>query len=196
MKRVALVSVVAGLALASAAPVSAQDEPPPVREDEPGDAVDSHREGVYGGVDPGAPDANKVTHKDAGAKKTLHWVGFQQENGGSEVFLQAAEPFTVEQRVDGKTLVVSITGLTRLGKNVRRPLDTRFFDGPVVRVVSKPRRARAARRGTPAVKAGIDVVITFRDGTAETADVRTATGADGRFFTYLRFAGGAAPSSP
>ena len=191
MKRLALAAVMAGVAFAGPAPVGAQEEP--ARDD----AVEAHREGVYGGVNPIEPaDANKVKHKDAAAKKTLHWIGFQQERGSTEVFLQAAEPFTIDQHVDGKTLVVSISGLTRLGKNVRRPLDTRYFDGPIVRITSKARRAQRARRGHAAVAAGVDVTIAFRDGSAVTADVRTATENDGMYYAYLTFSGGSGDARP
>lgn len=196
MKRVALAAVVAGLAFAAAAPAWAQDQPPPPPEEQ-APPPEAHREGVYGGVDPIDPaDANKVKHKDAAARKTLHWVGFHQERGATEVFLQAADPFTVEQHVEGGALVVSLGGLTRLGKNVRRPLDTRFFDGPIVRIATRPRKARGARRGHPAVAAGIDVVITFRDGKPTAGDLRTATEADGMYYAYLTFAGGSGDAPP
>lgn len=202
MKRVALVAVVAGLAFASAGRARAQDDrrppaPAPAPAVDDGPAPETHREGVYGGVNPIDPaDANKVKHKDAAAKRTLHWVGFHQEGSTTEVFLQAAEPFTIDQHVAGSTLVVSVAGLTKLGKNVRRPLDTRFFDGPIVRIASKVRKARRATRGHAAVAAGVDVVVTFRDGSATTADVRTATEADGMFYAYLTFTGGGARPTP
>ena len=47
MKRVPLVVVLAAAVLAGAAPVRAEDDPAV--------AVDPHREGVYGGVNPTAP---------------------------------------------------------------------------------------------------------------------------------------------
>ena len=44
---------------------------------------------VYGGVNPIEPaDANKVKHKDVAAKRTLHWIGFQQERASTEVLSQ------------------------------------------------------------------------------------------------------------
>ena len=183
MKRVALVAAVAGLALGAASPVLAQDDP--------------HREGVYGGVNPIAPtDANKVKHKDALAKKTLHWIGFQQQRSATEVFLQAAQPFTIDQRLEGGVLVISISGLTKLGPNVRRPMDTRFFDGPITTITTHARRAHRARRGVPAATAGIDVHLAFRDGKPATGDVRTATEADGMYYAYLSFAGGTGSITP
>jgi hypothetical protein len=198
MKRVALAAV-AALALTGARVAHAQDDRDPA--DAP--AVEPHAEGVYGGVNPIAPaGASKVTHRDATARKTLHWIGFQQERGATEVFLQAVEPFTIEQRVEGGALVIAIGGLTRLGKNIRRPLDTRFFDGPIVRITSKPRRARRAARGRAAITAGIDVTIAFRSGRAAAGEVRTATGADGMYYAQLTFAGGSGeapatqPSTP
>ncbi len=188
MKRVSLVVVLAAAVLAGAAPVRAQEDRTV--------SVDPHREGVYGGVNPKAPtEAHKVKHRGATAKKTLHWIGFQQKSATAEVFLQAAEPFTVEQRVEGGTVVLSVAGLTKLGLNTRRPVVTRFFDGPIVRITARARRARRPLRGTPRVTAGIDVTVAFRDGQAATGDVRTATEADGMFYAYLTFAGGGSPGT-
>ncbi len=188
MKRVSLVVVLAAAVLAGAAPVRAQEDRTV--------SVDPHREGVYGGVNPKAPtEAHKVKHRGATAKKTLHWIGFQQKTAAAEVFLQAAEPFTVEQRIEGGAVVVSVTGLTKLGLNTRRPVVTRFFDGPIVRITAHARRARRPLRGKPRVTAGIDVTVAFRDGQAATGEVRTATEADGMFYAYLTFPGGASPDS-
>lgn len=197
MKRVAslgavaaAVTVVVGLAPPAraqapqaAAQVQSQDEP--------------HREGVYGGVNPIAPtDANKVRQKGATTKRTLHWIGFQAHGGSTQIFLQAAQPFTVDQRVEGGTLVVRITGLTKLGHNVRRPMDTRYFDGPVTRITAKARRAEHGHKGVAAVPAGVDVMISFRDGKASAGDLRTATEADGMYYAYLGFAGGGPGTAP
>lgn len=180
----AVVAAVAALGFAAASPARAQD-------------ADPHREGVYGGVNPIAPaDANKVKHKDAAARRTLHWVGFQQQTGAVEVFLQAAEPFTVDQHVEGGALIVSVTGVTKLGKNTRRPIDTRFFDGPIVRITTRARKAQRARRGHAAVAAGVDVVLAFRDGKPTTGDLRTATEADGMYYAYLGFAAGGGTATP
>ena len=39
--------------------------------------------------------------------------------------------------VDGSTLVVSLSGVSRLGPNTGRFIDTRFFETPLSRVVAK-----------------------------------------------------------
>ena len=191
MKRVALVAVALGTLLGAAPLARAQDDPPGTA------TTDPHPEGQYGGVNPIAPDAaNKVKHKRGPARSTLHWVGFQQPGGATEIFLQAAEPFTVEQHVDGSALVLRISGLTRLGPNARRPLDTRFFESPVVRIATRARKASRARKGHAAIKAGVDVTLAFRDGKAVTGELRTAAGPDGMFYAYLTLPRGTGAVTP
>lgn len=186
---VALAALVAAPLLAAVPLARAQDDS--------SGATGPHPEGQYGGVNPISPaDANKVKHKHAAAKNTLQWVGFQQPGGATEIFLQAAEPFTVEQRVEGGALVLSIDGLTKLGTNARRPLDTRFFETPIVRVATKARKAHRARRGHPAAKAGIDVTITFRDGKPFTGTLRTGAEPDGMFYAYLTLPQGTGSVTP
>lgn len=183
MKR--LVSCLAALAVvAAAAPAWADDNDP-------------HREGVYSGVRPIAPDAeHRVKHRHARAKKTLHWIGFQQRDGMHEVFLAAAEPFTVEQRVEGGALVLSVAGLTKLGPNARRPVDTSYFDGPVTRITAKVRKARRAHKGQPATTAGVDLTLSFRDGKAAPGQLHSDTDSDGMHYVYLTLATGGGTVTP
>ena len=87
-------------------------------------------EGDYGGVIPGQskkPDTGKKPKKPP-PKGTLSWIGFEAKDGGSQVFLQSVAPFEASQRVENGALIVSLTGVTRLGQNTWRPIDTRFFD--------------------------------------------------------------------
>lgn len=202
MKRVASLGAVAAavtvvVGLATPARAQTPKAPAPAKVQSPPADDEPHREGVYGGVNPTAPaDASQHRLAGATAQKTLHWIGFQAAGGSTQIFLQAAQPFTVDQTVDGGSLVVSITGLTKLGKNVRRPIDTRYFDGPVTRITTKARRAQRKHKGHPAVAAGVDVVITFRDGPATAGDLRTATEADGMYYAYLGFTGGGPGTAP
>jgi hypothetical protein len=131
-----------------------------------------HQEGDYGGVQPGhKPEKPKKTP----AKGTLSWIGFEPKNGTSEVFFQSVAPFDVSQHVDKGVLVVDLA-LTRLGQNTWRPIDTRYFDGPVSRITAKKGRK------------GIEVRITFKDAKdAKQGTVRTATEADGMYYAYLDF---------
>jgi hypothetical protein len=138
-------------------------------------------EGEYGGVQPGEgkkPDAPKKPKKPV-RKGTLSWIGFETKNGGSEVFFQSVAPFEVNQRVDKGAVVVTLAGLSKLGHNTWRPIDTRFFETPIARIAAK-------KKGK-----GVEVRIAFKTGTsAAQGSVRTATEADGMYYAYLSFAGG------
>ncbi|MBK7196702.1 MAG: hypothetical protein IPH80_29885 [Myxococcales bacterium] len=150
----------------------------------PGDDGTHHEEGQYGGVNPTgtpSPDA-KLTRPPA---HTLGWIGFAANDGAGEVFFQAAQPFQLTQRVEGGAVIVTLDGLTKLTRNVRRPLDTRFFDAPIDRITAKAGRRRAPARA-PA-PAGVEVRIAFRAGTPVSEGVvRTATEKDGLYHAYLR----------
>jgi hypothetical protein len=152
-------------------------------------AQQEHPEGVYTGAKPGVrPGADTGKPQKPPARATLSWIGFEAKDGGATVWLQAGSSFEISQRVEGGTLVVEISGLRRMVRNVRRPVDTRFFDNPLARISAKVVGARRARKGTPARKAGIEVRIAFKNATdARDASVRTATEADGLFYTYLTF---------
>ncbi len=155
------------------------------------------KEGDYGGVIPGAPqpDASKGKPKRPPAKKSLNWVGFgAKDDGSSELFFQAAQSFTVSQRLEGTTLVVLLEGLTRQARNARRPLDTRFFETSIARVTTKVVRAKRARKGVPGRGAGVEVRVTFKDAKdAREGSQRTDVAADGMFYAYVGFA---PPSTP
>jgi len=144
-----------------------------------------HREGEYGGVSPEGPPVTDAKHSRPAAK-TLGWIGFSAKAGAGEVFFQAAQPFTVGQRVEGGALVVSLDGLTKLGRNTRRPLDTRFFDSPIARISTRTVRAT---RGKQAHRAGVEVRVAFKQaGALGEAQVRTAQEPDGLYYAYLTFA--------
>ena len=149
--------------------------------DEPGA---TNTEGDYGGVQPGQvkkPEGKKAKKPKKG---TLSWVGFESKDGSSDVFLQSPAAFEVSQRIDGGTLIVTLSGVTRLGQNVWRPIDTRFFETPLSRITVR-------KKGR-----GIEVRIAFKDAKAATqASVRSATEADGMYYAYLSFAGGGGSES-
>jgi hypothetical protein len=138
-------------------------------------------EGEYGGVQPGQPTKKPEGKK---AKKpppkgTLSWIGFETKNGGSDVFFQSVAQFSVSQRVDQGTVVVTLNGLSKLGHNTWRPIDTRFFDTPIARIAAK-------KKGRT-----IEVRIAFKNAKdAAQGTMRTATEADGMYYAYLSFAGG------
>jgi hypothetical protein len=141
-------------------------------------------EGDYGGVEPGKPkkaDPNKKPKKPP-PKGTLSWIGFEAKDGGSQVFLQSVAPFEVSQRMDGSTLVVSLSGVTRLGSNTWRPIDTRYFETTLARISAK-------KKGR-----GIEVRIAFKNPKdAGQGSVSSKTEADGMYYQYLSFTGTAPP---
>jgi hypothetical protein len=155
-------------------------------------ADEQHKEGAYGGVTPGqgsgAHDGGKHAKRPP-PKDELTWIGFAaKDGGGGELFFQAPAAFTVSQSVVKGEVVLVLEGLHRQGRNLRRPLDTRYFDAPIARVTARPVGARGGH------KSGIEVRIAFKTAKdAHEAAIRTATEADGMFYAYLDF--GAAGSS-
>ena len=164
----------------------------PVYADEP------HREGQYSGVTPGDVQSHDTSGKPARPKRpptrgTLTWIGFSAKDGGAEVFFQSVAPFEVSQRVEGGALIVHL-GLTRLGHNTWRQIDTRFFDNPLSGIVARAVGAVRATRDRRARGAGIEARIAFKSAKdVKEATVRTATEADGMYYAYLTFPEGTAP---
>jgi hypothetical protein len=162
---------------------------------------DPRREGEYGGVTPGEP-AREGTAKPPKAKRpaprgTLTWIGFEAKDGGAEVFFQSVAPFELSQRVEGSSLIIHL-GLTRMGQNTWRQIDTRFFDNPLSGIVARAVGTARASRRQPARSAGIEARITFKDARdARQATVRTSTEADGMYYAFLSFPqGSAGPATP
>jgi len=155
-----------------------------------------HKEGEYGGVTPGEAPRDAAV-KPAKAKRpppkgTLTWIGFEAKDGGAQVFFQSVAPFELRQRVEGAHLVVDL-GLTRLGHNTWRQIDTRFFDNPLSGVVAKAVNATRASKGRPGHAARIEARIAFKNAKdAKEATVRSATEADGLYYAYLSFPEGTA----
>jgi len=166
-------------------------------------ADELHREGQYGGVTPGEVQPHDPSSKPARPRRppprgTLTWIGFTAKDGGAEVFFQSVAPFEVSQRLEGSALVVHL-GLTRLGPNTWRQVDTRFFDNPLSGIVARAVGAVRATRGHPAHGAGIDVRIAFKNARdAREATLRTATEPDGMSYVHLTFPEGAEarPAAP
>jgi hypothetical protein len=149
----------------------------------------THQEGVYTGAKPGVrPGADVGKPQDRPPAGTLSWIGFEAKDGAATVWLQAAGQFEIAQRLEGATLVVEVSGLRRMVRNTRRPIDTRYFENPLARITAKVVSARRARKGRPARRGGIELRIAFKNPKdAREATTRTATEADGLFYTYLSF---------
>jgi hypothetical protein len=70
--------------------------------------------------------------------KDLNWIGFQQFQEVSRVFVRTTEPAKHTVDGSGKNVVVLTLQNTRIPRYVNTlPLETRYFDGPVLRVVPK-----------------------------------------------------------
>jgi hypothetical protein len=152
-------------------------------------ADDTHPEGAYNGAKPGVrPGTETGKPQKPPPAGTLSWIGFEAKDNAATVWLQAAGAFEVAQHMEGSTLVVEVSGLRRMVRNTRRPIDTRYFENPLSRITAKPVKARRAKKGRPGRKAGIEVRIQFKNPKdANEASVRTATEADGLFYAYLSF---------
>lgn len=159
--------------------------------------ADPHTEGQYGGVTPGEAqphdDGKPGKPRHPPPKGTLTWIGFEAKDGGAEVFFQSVAPFELSQRIEGSTLVVHL-GLTRLGQNTWRQIDTRFFDNPLSGILAKAVGAARATKDRRAHGAGIDARIAFKSAKdAHEATLRTATESDGMYYAYLSFPEGTGP---
>lgn len=178
--------------VAATAPVRAQpaeEEPEVDRPKPPRPPPEPNREGEYTGAKPGVrPGENEGRPQKKPRPGILSWIGFEAKDGGATVWLQSASSLQVEQRMDGATLIVHLGGVRRLVRNLRRHVDTRFFDTSIARITAKPVSARRARKGRPAQKAGVEVRITFKNAKdAREGTLRTATEADGLNYGYLAF---------
>ncbi len=153
----------------------------------PTEPLTQHKEGEYGGVEPGQTPTTTTGKHRAPPKSTLNWIGFEAKDGGATVFFQAAAQFEVAQHVEGNQLV-AVLALPRLGANTWRQVDTRFFENPLSGIVAKAVSARGATKTSPAHGSGIEVRFSFKNAAdAREATMRTATEADGQYYVYLAF---------
>jgi colicin import membrane protein len=71
--------------------------------------------------------------------KNLDWVGFQQFQEASRVFVRTTEPVKYKINTSRPNIVELLLENTRVPVfNNTRPLDTHFFEGPVLSVRAKP----------------------------------------------------------
>lgn len=203
MVRLALVLAVATAVTAALAPARAQgadgDEPgEPDEPDEPAverparpprPAPTPNREGEYTGAKPGVRPGENEGHPQRKPKPgVLSWIGFEAKDGGATVWLQAASKLEVDQHLEGSTLVVHVSGVRRMVRNLSRHIDTRFFDNPLAKITAKVVGKRRARKGRPARDAGVEVRIQFKNPKdAREAEVRMGSEADGLQYAYLTF---------
>ena len=70
----------------------------------------------------------------AGSRHSITGIGFRP-SGGGEVIVRSDHPLEYGVSVDGAAVVLHLPGASIPLANNRHPLDTRFFNGPVQRVV-------------------------------------------------------------
>lgn len=144
----------------------------------PGPGV-AHADG-YGGVCPGKSNVPDGIAAQPGSAAMVTWPGFQLlANGGSRVFIQTSVAVSPTLKHEGSHLVVSLPGVSLPPGNVRRPLDTSFFNTPVKSVRVKPHKG-----------GGASVEVELRGGVSVSPNLHSEKAANGYFFVYLDFPAG------
>jgi hypothetical protein len=129
----------------------------------------------YAGVVPGAALTPGNIAAKPGAGALVTWPGFQMlPSGGSRVFIQTSVAVTAELKREGRDYVILLQGVTLPAGNARLPLDTHFFNTPVVSVKTKMAKRR-----------GVLVRLEMRSNVVPV--VRTERSSTGYFFTFLEF---------
>ena len=139
--------------------------------------------GEYSGVAPGeAAPPRGLRHR--GRSPIITWIGFVPHAPGSaRVFVQLTRQASFDQKVDKGSLVVTIDGARLLEHNTGRPLDTRFFDTPLARVV--PKRFHRHHHS------GVELTLVFKTpADAAQAQAHMDTGKDGMTYLFLDVGGG------
>ena len=158
-----------------------------------------HKEGDYGGVEPGKTPSSTdhPKFKKPPPKGTLSWIGFEAKDGGAQVFFQSPGQFELTQSVDNGTLYVYLTGISRLGANEWRAIDTRFFDNPLSRIEARMVGKAGASKSGPAHPAGAQVKFTFKNvKDAKEGTVKAQQESDGFYYAYLSFGDGTGDKEP
>lgn len=145
--------------------------------------------GEYSGVDPGeAAPPRGLRHR--GKRPTITWIGFVPRSpGAARVFVQLTRQTSFDQKVEKGALVVTIDGAHLLERNTGRPLDTRFFDTPLARVV--PKRFHRHHHS------GVELTLAFKTpADAAQAQAHMDTGKDGMTYLFLDVGGGGGEVAP
>ena len=147
-------------------------------EDEEGEAsgepAQPNPRGTYLGVKPGGPEHPAVSVGPGIQPSIITWPGFTMlPDGGSRVFLQLSASVDIAHQTFPDKVVVDLQNARIAGHTNRYPLETRFFNTPVLRVTVKRTRSSTT------------LEITLR--TAATPYVSGATAASGYYFVYIDF---------
>ena len=110
-----------------------------------GGPVAHSQEGIYQGVSPGSGNPPPKVESIPKGRAMVTWSGFQMlEGGGSRFFVQTTRPVKIETK-KGRGRFVLVLKNTRVHlKNNMRPLETEFFDTPVLRATIQRRGRRNA----------------------------------------------------
>lgn len=115
--------------------VEGKGAPPPTAPSEP---EPEHPRGSYLGVKPGGAEHPAVSTGPGIVPSVVTWPGFaMRPDGGSRFFLQLTAPVDVAHQTLPNKVVVDLQGARIAGTNNRFPLETRFFNTPVVRALLK-----------------------------------------------------------
>ena len=145
----------------------------------PAAAPSAVRADGYGGVCPGKSTVPDGIAAQPGSAALVTWPGFQLlANGGSRVFIQTSVAVSPSLKREGSHLVVTLPGVSLPPGNVRRPLDTSFFNTPVKSVRVK------------AHKGGASVEVELRGSVSVSPELKSEKAANGYFFVYLDFPAG------
>jgi hypothetical protein len=99
------------------------------------DRVQGHPAGTYTGVAPGGTATPAVGLPAGKSPATITWPGFQMRpDGTSRVFVQSTTPLNPQPSAAPGKYLVFLPGAHVSGGTNRLPLETRFFNTPVMRV--------------------------------------------------------------
>ncbi|NJK88233.1 MAG: hypothetical protein HC923_01790, partial [Myxococcales bacterium] len=99
---------------------------------------------VLARFDPGPPSAASEAEDYDPGRRTMTYIGFRQTEEVSRVFVRLDGRARFRQYQEGSLFVLELTDTRVNVKNNERPLDTTYFDSPVlnVRAVSGARATR------------------------------------------------------
>jgi hypothetical protein len=131
-----------------------------------------HAAGTYMGVAPGGALAKDVSASAAKTPATITWPGFQMRaDGTSRVFIQSTTPLSAQPTAAPGKFLVNLPGAHVSGGTNRLPLETRYFNTPVTRVMLNTNRD------------GAQLILELRADVAP--QLSSERGTSGYYFTYV-----------
>jgi hypothetical protein len=131
-----------------------------------------HAAGTYTGVAPGGTLAKDVPASVTKTPATITWPGFQMRaDGTSRVFIQSTTPLSTQPSAAPGKFMVNLPGAHVLSGTNRLPLETRYFNTPVTRVMLNTNRE------------GAQLILEMRADV--TPQLSSERGSSGYYFTYI-----------